>query len=79
MIQSDCLEVISMLKNEGFTASIPASSFVKVIYSFYPRDANLVAHTLAKDGRLLRLESLVWVDDPPSSLMPLIIHDVSLI
>lgn len=51
---------------------IQANSFVKHIYLFCPRDANLVAHTLAKD---FSLESLVWIDDPPSSIIFLMIDD----
>ena len=40
------------------------------------REANRVAHTLARE---CDLDSCVWAEDPPSFIMPLLIDDVSVI
>ena len=58
-IQSDCSEVINILQNGGFSATtaapifedicIQASSFGNVQFTYCPREANRVAHTLAQE------------------------------
>jgi hypothetical protein len=86
LIQSDNLEVINMLNDRGFsgTAAAPifedilvqSISFTKVCFVHCPRDVNLVAHCLAKN---CDSQPNVWVDDPPSFILSLLIDDVAVI
>ena len=86
LIQSDNLEVINTLNDRGFfgTAEAPIFegiliqfiSFTKVCFVHCPRDANLVAHCLAKD---CDSQPIVWVDDPPSFILSLLIDNVAVI
>lgn len=79
--------MVTTLNNGGFTASaaapicedlcVQASSLVKVVYSHCPiPEANCVAHTLVND---CKLKSSIWVDDPPSSIISMLIDDASTI
>jgi hypothetical protein len=47
--------------------------FVKVICEHCPRDANAVAHELASLAK--RSPPIGWMEDPPPSIVPLLIHD----
>jgi ribonuclease HI len=54
------------------------SSFDKVTFKYCPREANKVAHELAKFS-FLNNESCNWVDEPPSFLLNNIINDVTIL
>lgn len=48
--------------------------FAKVNFVHENSEANMVAHELA---RLAKYEDpCTWLDDPPPSLVPLLVHDV---
>jgi ribonuclease HI len=86
IIQSDNMEVVDTMKEGGFSATsaaaifydcnIMAAGFVKVSFEHCPREANSVAHELAKDS-FQSFSSCTWDDDPPSFILPLLINDVS--
>jgi hypothetical protein len=54
------------------------SSFDKVTFKYCPREANKVAHELAKFS-FLNNQSCNWVDEPPSFLLNSIINDVTIL
>ena len=70
-VNSDCVEVIDVMKNGGNSLGPAAAmyeectllcrSFTKVIFSHCPREANMAAHVIAShsDGPL----SIVWQED----------------
>jgi hypothetical protein len=88
-IQSDCLQVTKILQTEKFLLphqrwraslfddiSIRTSRFPSCEFNFCNREANFVA-----DGLLRETDSFpcVWIDDPPSFIVSLLIDDVSII
>ena len=75
-VNSDCAEVIDMMK-EGGNSLGPAAAiyeectllcrnFTEVVFSHSPREANMAAHVLASRGE--GNQSIVWLDDPPDFL-----------
>ena len=84
--QSDCLQVVEVLKSGDFPSTlaagcfddiyVQASSFTACEFSFCNREANAVADLLSRETGLL---PHVWVDDPPDFIAPLLIDDVTLI
>jgi hypothetical protein len=55
---------------------IQACTFSSCEFSFCNREANFVADCLSRETDLL---PCVWVDDPPSFIVSLLISDVSII
>jgi hypothetical protein len=86
IIQSECLEVIEILQNGGYTASaaapiiddmcIQVSYFSRVEFVSCTRESNSVAHSLAKE---CGTQPGVWFEDPPSFIVSLLIDYVSVI
>ena len=79
MLQSDCQEVIDIMKDAGFTASV-AAPILEVCYDLWrdlplatiehcDREANQVAHELARQA-LEEKVSCIWVDSQPTSITP---------
>jgi ribonuclease HI len=76
-VNSDCMDVIDVMNQGGNSFGTAAAiyeecsmlchSFVEVVFSHCPREANMAAHVLARfsDGP----ESIVWLDDPPPSFL----------
>ena len=86
ILQSDNVEVVTTMKEGGFSATSAAaifhdcatlaSGFDKITFEHCQRDANSVAHELAKFS-FQSLSSCKWDDDPPSFILPMLLHDVS--
>jgi ribonuclease HI len=84
VVNSDCIEVIQIMKNGGYTQGPAAAiyddcvylcrEFVDVIFEHCPREANNAAHVLAREAVV---NPHVWVDDPPDFLVDVIANDVS--
>jgi hypothetical protein len=88
IVQTDCAQVVETMKDGGFSATSSAaiyddciilwSCFGKVAIEFCNREANQVAHELARvsssSGR-----SCTWVDEPPSFLLQPLLHDVTIL
>ena len=73
MIQSDCLEVIETMKQDGITAtaSVPVydecnqlwQDFVSIVIEHCNREANRVADKIARVA-IKSKSSCIWVDEP---------------
>jgi len=87
-IQSDCMEVVNTMQDAGFSATVAAAiydecaqywkEFVAISISHCNRTCNSATHELARQV-LLEKSSHVWVDDPPSSILQLLVNDVSIL
>jgi hypothetical protein len=85
-IQSDNTEVVETMNDGGFSATaaiaifydcnLLVSGFSKVNFEYCPREANIVAHELAKSS-FQSSSSCNWDDDPPRFILPLMINDVN--
>lgn len=53
------------------------SDFVRVKYEHANRETNSVAHELAQLAKFQT--SRVWMDDPPPSIVPLMVNNVTLL
>jgi hypothetical protein len=81
------MEDITLMKGGGQSNGVattvfedcyhPALDFPKVLFEHSFREANSVAHELARMAR----DSIgqVWLDDPPHFLLPLLLNDVTII
>lgn len=86
IIQPDCLVAVETLQTGGFSSMtaapyyvdicFQATSFSRVEYCYCNRDANIAAHTLAREAVP---QPRVWVDEPPSFIISSLINDVSVI
>ena len=87
IIQSDYMEVIEIMSNGGFTANLAVivydecnivwSSFQKISIEHVSRDANQVAHALARQAMILN-ENCMWDNEPPNFNLPMSANDVTL-
>jgi hypothetical protein len=79
------MDVIQAMNNGGYSSGVaaailddcyhPATDFVKIQFEHDYRESNSVAHELA---RLTRGKvQLVWLENPPISIIPLLISDVT--
>jgi len=87
-IQADCLEVVDTMRQGGFTATISGPiyeqcelmwlDFVSISLEHYNREANGVAHELA---RIALQEKLTcnWVHEPPRFLLGALVNDVTVL
>lgn len=55
---------------------IQATTFSRVEFNFCNRDANCVAHCLAREADQ---NQRVWVDEPPGFIISLLVDDVTTI
>ena len=77
IVRSDCMKVVEIISNGGFTANSAAaiydecniiwSGFEEISFEHLSREANQVAHELARHA-MFRKENCMWDDDPPSLL-----------
>jgi len=73
IVQSDYMEVVEIMGNGGFMANSPAaiydecniawSGFEEISIEHLSREANQVAHELARQAMLTK-ENYIWDDDP---------------
>ena len=73
IVQSDCMEVVEIMGNGGFMANsavaiydecnIAWSGFEEISIEHLSREANQVAHELARQAMLTK-ENYIWDDDP---------------
>jgi hypothetical protein len=81
---SDCLDVVTTMQGGGNSHEVSAavfddcyylaSEFIKVQFEHNYREANAVAHELARLAR--GSNQNVWLDEPPASIIPLMVSDV---
>lgn len=82
---SDNMDVIQAMNNGGYSSGIAAAilddcyhlaiEFVKIKFEHDYREANSVAHELARLARGQMQQ--VWFENPPVSIIPLLISDVT--
>lgn len=88
MIQSDCVEVVETMKQDGISATASApiydecfilwQDFVSICIDHCNREANCAAHELAREAMKSKL-SCNWVDEPPSFILGALANDVTII
>ena len=86
-MSSDNSELIEIMMNERPLTGIAAAilhdcfsmepEFVRVKYEHANRETNSVAHELAQLAKFQA--SRVWLDDPPPSIVHLMVNDVTLL
>jgi ribonuclease HI len=86
--QSDCMEVVEAMQNGGFSATVGApffdecwllcTEFNSISVEFCYREANFVAHNLARNSLVCKL-SCNWHSEPPGFIMEPLVNDVSVI
>jgi ribonuclease HI len=84
IVQSDCMEVVEIMGNGGFTANLAAaiydecnivwSGFEEISIEHLSREANQVAHELARQAMLTK--KCIWDDDPPNFIVDFLANDV---
>jgi len=87
IVQTDCMEVVQIMKNEGFTANSAAAvydecitvwnGFQEISIEHLCREANQVAHELARQAMITRV-NCIWDDDPPSFITHFLSSDVTI-
>ncbi|KAK1662852.1 hypothetical protein QYE76_051011 [Lolium multiflorum] len=87
-IQTDCCQVVETMKNGGFSAtssvaifddcSILWSGFGNVHIEYCNRNANQVAHELAKSS-FSSGNTCTWVDEPPRFILSKLVNDVTIL
>ena len=80
------MNVVETMNNGAYSHGIAAASFdgcyhlaiefLKIEFVHEPRENNAVAHELASLAKILNQS--VWLDDPPPSLIPLLVSDVTI-
>jgi hypothetical protein len=55
--------------------SMLCHNFIEVVFSHCSREANMVAHALARHSE--GPESIVWLDDPPDFIFSVLANDVT--
>ena len=83
---SDSMDVVETMINGAHSHGVAAAifydcyhlstEFVKIEFVHEPRERNIVAHELASLAKFSNQS--VWLVDPPPSLIPLIVSDVTL-
>lgn len=86
IIQSDCMEVVQIMQDRGFSANSAApiydecnimwSGFQEISIEHCSREANQVAHSLAQRARMIR-QNCVWDDEAPSCILDELVNDVT--
>jgi ribonuclease HI len=82
---SDNLDVVQAMKEGGYSHGVSAailddcyylaSNFPKIQFEHNYREANMVAHELARLAR--GSDQHVWLDEPPEFIVPLLVNDVT--
>jgi hypothetical protein len=88
ILQSDCLMVVETMGNGGFLATSDAAiydesyslwrEFGDISIEHYQRDANRVAHELARRAFSSK-SSCIWVEVPPSFILEDLVNDVTIL
>lgn len=88
IVQSDCMEVVQMMDNGGFSATLAAalydecniiwSGFQDISIEHCSREVNQVAQNLAKRAMQLK-QTCTYVDEPPSFILDLLTNDVTIL
>jgi hypothetical protein len=86
-MESDNMEVVETMKNGTVSHGIAAAifddcyhlsrQFVKIQFVHVFREANTIAHELARLAR--GSPQCAWIEDPPNSIIPLMLSDATLI
>jgi ribonuclease HI len=86
-VESDCMEVIDVMKNGGNSLGPAAAiyeecsflcrNFTEVVFAHCPREANRVADSLASNSE--GSQSIVWVEEPPDYIKCLLADDVTIL
>jgi ribonuclease HI len=86
-VNSDSMDVIDVMGNGGNSlgsataiyeeCSFLCRNFTETQFSHCPREANMVAHELARHSG--GMESIVWLDDPPDFILSVLVEDTSII
>jgi ribonuclease HI len=85
-VDSDCMEVIDVMKNGGNSlgpaaaiydeCSFLSRNFTEVLFSHCSREANMVAHVLASHSE--GSQSTIWIEKPPNYIKGVLSDDVTL-
>lgn len=85
IVNSDCVEVVNTMKDDGFSATSAAAiyddcvviwkGFSDISIDHCNRDANKVAHELAFNS-FSNKSSCIWADEPPSFILATLANDV---
>jgi hypothetical protein len=88
IVQSDCMEVVQMMDNGGFSVTLAAalydecniiwSGFQDISIEHCSREVNQVAQNLAKRAMQLK-QTCTYVDEPPSFILDLLTNDVTIL
>jgi hypothetical protein len=88
IIQSDCIEVVQIMKDGGVSANsavaiyddcnIIWSGFHDISIEHCRREANQVAHNLARRARQYK-QNCTWVDEPPSFVLDSLMNNVTIL
>jgi ribonuclease HI len=76
IVQSDCQQVVDALQTGDFSSTAATSTFSRCEFIFCHRETNCVADWLSRETDSL---PNVWVDDPPSIIISMLINDVTII
>ncbi|KAK1615246.1 hypothetical protein QYE76_020763 [Lolium multiflorum] len=86
-VESDCMEVIDVMKNGGNSLGPAAAiyeecsflcrNFTEVVFGHCPREANRVADLLARNSE--GSQSVVWVEEPPDYIKCFLADDVTIL
>jgi ribonuclease HI len=85
IVNSDCVEVVNTMKDDGFSATSAAAinddcvviwkGFSDISIDHCNRDANKVAHELVFNS-FSNKSSCIWADEPPSFILATLANDV---
>ncbi|KAE8798430.1 hypothetical protein D1007_26294 [Hordeum vulgare] len=82
IVESDCQDVIDTMLLDGNSlgptdeeCSFLAKNFSLIQFAFCPREANMVAHSLARFAEPTR--TIKWMEEPPGFLIDTLANDVS--
>jgi len=88
IIQSDCMEMVYIMKDGGFSANSAAAIYddYNIIWSGVQdisiehcrKEANQVAHNLAKRARQYK-QNCTWIDEPPNFILDSLMNDVTIL
>jgi ribonuclease HI len=87
IITSDCMEVVDTMKNGAISHGVAAvifddcyhfaCDFIKISFEHVPREANVVAHELARAAR--SSPPSVWMEDAPDFILSFLLDDVTVV
>jgi hypothetical protein len=69
-----CGGIISLVRGTNYLPTLDVD-FIKIQFKHVPREANSVAHELAKMARYYAQST--WIEDPPTSILALLLGDIT--